>query len=390
MTVFKTKHALAGIAVWSLFTLPIFAVSSVLTPGSGFSGPTSQPAAIGSGRGADAKAIARWDVVPYQTFDGDYNVGVVAFHINGIDRVEFSVNGGPWLSVNNMTPNPQTANHSDIGVSTNGIAEYWATLHAADFPDGLIEIRSIAFPKVGIPRLLEPLWLNANANHSLREEIRFVDATNGNDGWDGLTRTFQGNTSGPKATIVAAMQSLRDANGRVDGGRIALLPGEHQFGPGVWPHSQTWERWLTIEPAAGVNREDAILATQGTAGLISQLVHLRNLTVHTALPTPNRADGPLGSNTVLPRIWLDTCAMESTDNGVNVNWTQNWGFTYETDCVSRNTLRGPTNVALARNCRFENLGSDALEGAQYVIRQNPLIPTRFSGPGHLRTSLCMD
>lgn len=96
--------------------------------------------------GYDAKAMARWDVVPYQTFDGDFNVGVVAFHINYIDRVEFSVNGGPWLPVYTMSMNSQI-----------NVVEYWATLRASDFTDGPLELRAVAYPKVGIPRVLDSL-----------------------------------------------------------------------------------------------------------------------------------------------------------------------------------------------------------------------------------------
>lgn len=120
-----------------------FYAHAVLEPGSGFTAPTPQPPAIGSGAGADAKAIARWDVVPYQTFDDLFEIGVVAFHINGIDRVEFSLDGGPWTAVKEMTLNPRT-----------NVVEYWVALDAARSPDGPVEVRAIAYPKKGVPRVL--------------------------------------------------------------------------------------------------------------------------------------------------------------------------------------------------------------------------------------------
>src|SRR4029079_500806 len=107
----------------------------IVRPGTGFTGATPQPLAVGdpSPAGYDAKAVARWDVVPYQTFAGDFNVGVVAFHMNGIDRVEFSVDGGSWTAVSAMTLNPQV-----------NVVEYWATLRAGSFAqDGQIELRAI-------------------------------------------------------------------------------------------------------------------------------------------------------------------------------------------------------------------------------------------------------
>src|SRR6185295_19403114 len=65
-----------------------------LPSGQGFAGATSQPATVGTGAGSNCMAIARWDVVPMQTVSSPMPIGVVAFHINGIDRVEFSLNGG--------------------------------------------------------------------------------------------------------------------------------------------------------------------------------------------------------------------------------------------------------------------------------------------------------
>src|SRR5690606_14239909 len=93
-----------------------------LQPGAGFTAATAQPGHIGTGLGADAKAIARWNVVPRQDFAGRFEVGVVAFHMAGIDRVSFSVNGGDWVDVHEPTLNPRT-----------DTIEYWATLDAADF-----------------------------------------------------------------------------------------------------------------------------------------------------------------------------------------------------------------------------------------------------------------
>src|SRR3569832_656361 len=57
---------------------------------------------------ATTQTIARWDEVPYQTFTGTLPVGVVAFHIGGVDRVVFSVNGGPSATVRAMTRNTIT------------------------------------------------------------------------------------------------------------------------------------------------------------------------------------------------------------------------------------------------------------------------------------------
>ena len=118
----------------------------LITTGVGFGGATAQPENTGSSLsgGYDENAIARFDVVPYQAFSDTLNVGVVAFHVNGIQKVSFSVNGGSWVDVTDMTRNPDT-----------NVVEYWATLRATDFSDGQIEVRAIVYPNTGVPRVLQ-------------------------------------------------------------------------------------------------------------------------------------------------------------------------------------------------------------------------------------------
>src|SRR4051794_19364530 len=60
---------------------------------SGFAASTTFPAAstAPSTQLSAPRAIARWDAVPYQSIVGRFILGVVAFHIDGIDRVEFTI-----------------------------------------------------------------------------------------------------------------------------------------------------------------------------------------------------------------------------------------------------------------------------------------------------------
>ena len=195
-----------------------------IAPGIGFTGATAQPATIGdpSQFGYNDNAIANWDVVPNQTFTGDFNVGVVAFHNSGIDHVAFSVNGGAWTNVSAMTANPQTANTSGIGnANASGIVEYWATLQASDFTtDGQVEVRAIAYPKIGVPRVLSSLYLNSNSNGSLTRQPVYVSTT-------GSDSTGDGTQAKPFATIFRAAKSMN--NGTVKNGLIYLLPGDYSW-----------------------------------------------------------------------------------------------------------------------------------------------------------------
>ncbi|RMH27982.1 MAG: hypothetical protein D6693_04430 [Planctomycetota bacterium] len=239
----------------------------VLIGGSGFTGPTPAPAPVGSGPGADAEAIARWDAVPYQTFDGTFDLGVVAFHINGIDRVEFSVDGGPWAPVYEMTFNERT-----------GVWEYVARLDADEFDDGPVEVRAIAYPKVGVPRVLQDagdapgersMVLFADADGSLPEKVYTVDAVNGDDelAWVG--------------TPGAAFKTLRSVRERI---RLDITPnqltrirlksapgGNTPAGVTLYDFAEGGEglgeinndRWIIIEPAPGADRDNIVVRPNG-------------------------------------------------------------------------------------------------------------------------------
>lgn len=130
-----------------------------LIPGAGWSSSTIEPGSVGDPKhpGYPHYAIARWAVVPHQAFAGNFTIGVAAFHSYGIDRVEFSVNNGPWASASEMLTNPRT--RAD---------EYFVNLDASKIPDGKVTVRAIAYPKIGRPRLLDDLVLFANSNGTLK------------------------------------------------------------------------------------------------------------------------------------------------------------------------------------------------------------------------------
>lgn len=133
-----------------------------LEPGTGFTGETPQPKQIGN---TTEIAIAQWNVVPQQQISGEFDLGVVAHHIDGIDHVAISVDGGPWMKVSEPSINPRT-----------GSEEYWATLDVVD-RKGWQEVRAIAVPKAGKPRLLPSIRLYAGENQGLFPEIALQPGT---------------------------------------------------------------------------------------------------------------------------------------------------------------------------------------------------------------------
>jgi hypothetical protein len=322
-----------------------------IVPGKGFTAPTAEPARSGDGPGADAQAIARFDVVPFQVISDAIAIGVVAFHVNGIDRVEIAAQGGPWTAVRSMTRNPET-----------GVWEYWATLRAADVADGPIEVRAVAYPTRGRPRVLDGLRLFANAHGTLRHVERFADATKGDDA------RGDGSAARPYRSIFAAARAVGEAGGAhgADGGVVRLAAGDYDFAGrpsySVAPPTTT-HAWLTIAPAPGVSSEAVRITSSTVDGAVAtKLLRLENLTVHRAEIT---APTPLGAS-----IWFDGCALSGSGRTDNVTFAGPTSFTggiYATNTTIRDCRDGFDRAALQRNVHLANLGSDAFDDPALVV-----------------------
>lgn len=328
---------------------------AIIRPGTGFTGPTPQPPRVGAPNtpGADAKAIARWDVVPFQTFDGDFHIGVVAFHINGIDRVEFSANGGPWVAVREMQLNPRT-----------NVWEYTALLRASDFQDGPVEVRAIAWPRDGgEARVLDSLALNANASQRQEGEVVFV-SPNGSDSQG------DGSELNPYKSIMKAAKVVEILQGgNAGGGTIYLLPGEHAWGPAARDadgnyigRPRTEGKYLHVTAAPGVARDEVHIVYGGSGGLKTELLRLRRVTIRTAI-----------INAVVSQdssLWLDECAAVGTGRTDNIIWMPRtlWpGGRYATNTTVKSARSGLGAATLARSCRIENIGDDAFSNPMMVI-----------------------
>lgn len=322
----------------------------VLTPGSGFSGATSDPAAIGTAdvRGFDARAIARWNVVPFQTFTGNFQVGVVAFHMNGVDRVDFSVNGGPWRSVTQMQLNPRTKTW-----------EYTALLRATDFTDGPVEVRAIAYPRTaGLPRVLEPLRLFSNGQRTLPALTAYVSPSG-----DDVAGT--GAADAPFKSIFRAAKAIQDRSGvnRADGGTVFLTAGDHDWGrAGYNANGQyignltTVDRWLEIKAAPGVGRDLVRIASATSSGGLKNL--RTRLTGLTLLVSPANA----AATGTLPMLWIDDCRMVGPTRTTDIKWVPTSGYAggaWVTESEVQGGRYGILNARLVRNTRVSGTGDDA-------------------------------
>jgi hypothetical protein len=328
----------------------------VLIPGVGFFGPTEVPTTVSTtAAGANAKAIALWNVVPYQDAKTTFRVGVVAFHINGIDRVEFSLENGPWIPVTQMTYNRR----SDT-------VEYKIALDPRTMGyQGLVELRAVAYPTIGIPRVLDPLFLNADPNNSLVHAKRWV-ATNGSDS------SGNGSQNSPFRTIARAAASLSSAN-EADGGIIYLQAGSHSLTSPGSPVN-TSERWLTIQPAPGLTKSDVVLNNSEWPGLQTRLIRLRHLTIRTSIPG---GDAPEG------HLWVDGCDLIGQGQfTISFSGSGEWenGFEYRaiTDSIVSDNAHGFLHSELMRNVHQRRIGSDTFHHPKLVV--NCSVDNIYRGP----------
>jgi hypothetical protein len=343
-----------------------------LTPGGGFSGPTPQPPAVGTSEmaGYDAKAIARWDVVPYETFTGTFHVGVVAFHINGIDRVEFSVNGGPWKAVREMKRNPRT-----------NVWEYTAILKASNFADGPVEVRAVVYPNgAGVPRVLggeqardrtdgcASTFLFANA-HGTNSPVQVYVATTGSDTNSGLT------PQQPKRTLNGANGAMRIAADHPMGGTVNILDGS------VWEIGNTGvainnTRFVTIRGLGARNTTlrplGAVQSPWSARGFLwPQIKRVKYENVGFDFSYIKQLTSS-ENDTV---VWLDNCRIFSS-NG----WTEPSPVTYfstslagggcgyyATNSLAEDCVNGFTDHVLVRGCHNFKISGDVFQNSRMVV-----------------------
>ncbi|MFT5049174.1 MAG: hypothetical protein ACI8QZ_000564 [Chlamydiales bacterium] len=340
-----------------------------IVPGDGFNGSTTQPGQIGSGPGANANAIANWDVVPYQDFTEDFNIGIVSFHINEIDRVEFSCEGGPWVAVNEMALNDRT-----------GAVEYWGTLPAVEFDqDGLVEIRAIAYPTIGRPRLLQSMYLNCNVNGTLPSTTRWVSAS-GSDSADG-------SSNNPFKTIYKAASAIHDIQGgNAGGGVVYVLPGNYDFpgrnsAPG---HSEpvTTTRWLTVAGAPGTSRNQVVMT--GSDALLSKRVRIKDLKIRNVLSV---------SPANQPEVWISNVEMtqEGSEYGQSggagnfhpamLRGLDGYFFThiYQTDSYIHHTRMNNSRTSLERNILVEDILSQGFYNTKGLVVNSTVNGINASG-----------
>lgn len=339
--------------------------SNNLLPGSNYGiEPITVPAVGVTGNlGFSAQVIARWSTVPYQVVTDSIRIGVVAFHRNGIDRVSFSANDGPWVDVKSEAINP-----------SSGVSEYWVTLNAANFSDGPVEVRAVAYPKdAGLPRVLAgafqsgpgaspardgeySLFLTTNAGGTYNKTARYVAGT-------GDDTTGLGTITQPYRTLARAAKQITDTEGSLNNATIYCLPGEYEFKLAYTTSSETEanDQFLTIAAAPGVSRDQVIL-TEGRPK--AARVHLRGVTL---IGTEN-GNFYTGYTTLRPLIWVDASEVRSLNGRYVDSQDQfNTAAVMVTNSTWTDTANGPVGAIMVRGTTISMIKSDLVSGAQLVL-----------------------
>lgn len=299
--------------------------------------------------GINAKAIAQWDVVPFQTINKPFQIGVVAFHMAGINRVEFSINGGPKSTVTSPKLNPRTK-----------VKEYSLTVDPSRYKDGEVSVSATAHPNIGVPRKLEALRLYANSRGSLIAKSIYV-STKGNN------KSGDGSKSKPYRTIARGIITASR------GGTVVLMDHGWYSLAGSARRKDRVKQWITIRGAKGLDRDKIILGHKDGLNLVrlgSNLLQFQNLSIDLAnvlqiYPESRqvywfdnvRWFDSIGWTKIVPRGKTLQPIRTSRDSG---------GY-FVTDSKCENSTFCFLDANLVRNVYIEKVSGDVLQNSRLVL-----------------------
>jgi hypothetical protein len=348
-----------------------------LTIGSGFDGVTPTPPARlrPDGTSTTAVPMARWADVPFQVADGRVEVAIVAFHTEGIDRVEFSANGGPWVSVLAMTDSAHLK-----------VPCYRTALELGGAPVGLcVEVRARIIPLVGQPMVLQnppggPTGVNGvfatNGLHAFF--IHRKSATAPREVFvasSGIDANL-GTNAAPVRTIARALELLRTTGGAEGGTATILEPGTYHA-PANTPSVVNNSRWTTIRsapnltPGAVTIISEPVPGSSNPRGLIrTKWTRLRYEGVRFDMAAIRQIY--LGSTQY---VWLDRCILDDSngptmmypDRLYSIRVTHLIGGSFATDSLVANQAYGFTGMSMVRGCHALRIAGDAYANTRAVL-----------------------
>ncbi|WP_340148658.1 hypothetical protein [uncultured Sneathiella sp.] len=302
--------------------------------------------------GEDAMVIAHWNVVAFQAIDGPFQFGIVAFHINGVDRVDYQINGGDVLSVTDMTLNKRTNTY-----------EYWTTIDPAKIgplnPENpIVEIKATVFPKTaGIPREMDPMYFNVKPADGSQDAIVWVSGKGDDKRGDGTKE----NPFRQPGRALEALEDIEDDRDEAVFGVVYLMEGEYIWGSSGYSAPDTDSRWVEIAAAPGVDKSKAVFNEDDGGGFLPLLLKVKGVTIKNVYFIP---EGGEYSN-----LWLEDSDMigPGATTGGGFYHSPSWDEVFFINVHLSDFPNGATDLAIARNVKLTNIGSDAFSGSRLIV-----------------------
>jgi len=289
-------------------------------------------------------AVSNWNIVPSQKIAEPLNVGVLAFHYNGISHVDFSVNSGSWIRVNNMKLNRDT-----------GVYDYYIEIDPQDYKEEFITVESIAYPKNGKLKVNELIRLYLNKQAEKKLDTVYVS----NFGDDNNEGTYLN----PYKKISHAIKKV-NAGGSV----IIISPGVYHL-DGSGDKMQN-KKWVTVKAKEALNRDDVVLSmpNRGLVRLKINMLKFENLSLD--FGDIQQIYPENGQMLWFHKVrWFDK-------NGASYQYKKNvppvrtsryiHGY-YVTDSIAENMTYGFVDALLARNVVVRKISADAFQNARMVV-----------------------
>jgi hypothetical protein len=358
--------------------------------------------------------IAYFDVVPQQDVTGVFNMGVVAYHLEGVDRVEYTIHREGFegdFNKDGMVDGEDISIlfqnwHSDGGKTLarllaywgtatpiadeivvvrdqtfnerTGEDEYWFGLDTKLYPDVKTTVTAEVFPVDGPSVVLDQdvVELADENSYYARPQYSGVNLFSNNYGqWpvveryvspNGSDETGDGTLENPYKNLSRALR--HDGVGadlEVGGTIVYLMEGEHAFDRSGYC-GQHWstcsfrtaDRYVTITPAPGVLRENAkIVSSEGGIGLSTIFTRFDNVYVESGQES-------IISASQRAIRWYDNSIVSGLEedwwNGNYYKLSGIHGLQYWTDCTQKYVAEGHAGIIM-RNMHMDYIQCDVLE-----------------------------
>ena len=284
---------------------------------------------------AHQKVVANWSWPGYQLFQGSTGtLRALAFHGHGqrgrpVRVVKFSITDG--TTTQNVFVKEMTVDKT-VGDAVP-VVEYVATFDNTVFTqNAVLTINFTAYPWVGDAASLadtatsgytdpHPYWAPktgiCDKGSTYGVTVAYVDSASGNNATGVATDIANTATAaaspflniGAAAVAITTYNNANRSRNDCGAGIIYLKAGSHAFaGSAVTGIGTTPNTWVTIMPAPGVTRAQAIIASNASATDISDRVKVQGVTITTA--TVNTFSGCLA-------LWFDQCDFNTSNAGLS-------------------------------------------------------------------------